>query len=90
MVMHSYTMRELGYPVAKDKRTEIMKKLSELYPGDYEVVEDGEMVWVKGDLHNRFRKARIMYILSGGKHGKDIQTGFRSNKWKRNASRRIR
>ena len=90
MVMHSYTMRELGYPVEREKRSDIIKTLLELYPGDYEVVEEGGMVWVKGDLHNRFRRSRILFILSGGKHGKDIQTGFRSNKWKRNASRRIR
>ena len=81
--MHSFTMRELGFPVEKEKRSEIMKKLSDLYPGDYEVVEEGDMVWVTGDLHNKFRRARITYILSGGKYGKDIQTGSRSNAWKR-------
>lgn len=90
MVMHSHTMRELGYPVDESDRDVIMRQLRELYPGDYEVFENGDMVWVRGDLHNRFRRSRIMYILSGGKYGTDIQTGFSSSKWKPKTDRSIR
>ncbi len=72
MVMRTIEMREIGFPVSKAKRKTVIKKLKELYSGDLDVFEKGDMVWVKGDLHNRFKRKKILYILSGGKHGKNI------------------
>jgi hypothetical protein len=65
-------MREIGFPVPKRDRKIIIKKLMELYSGDLEIFEKDNMVWVKGDIHNRFKRKKILYILSGGKHGENI------------------
>jgi len=72
MVMRTIEMREIGFPVPKRDRKIIIKKLKELYSGDLEIFEKDNMVWVKGDLHNRFKRKKILYILSGGKHGENI------------------
>lgn len=72
MVMHTIEMREIGFPVPKSKRKTVINKLKNIYKEDLEIFEEGDMVWVKGDLHNRFRRKKILYILSGGKLGEDI------------------
>jgi len=73
MVFRTIEMREIGFPVPREERKAIIDRIRESYDDEFEIVEDGEMVWVKGDLHNRFKRRRILYILSGGKIGKDIQ-----------------
>ena len=70
--MRTIEMREIGFQVPKRDRKIIIKKLKELYSGDLEIFEKDNMVWVKGDLHNRFKRKKILYILSGGKHGENI------------------
>ena len=70
--MRTIEMREIGFQVPKRDRKIIIKKLKKLYSGDLEIFEKDNMVWVKGDLHNRFKRKKILYILSGGKHGENI------------------
>jgi hypothetical protein len=72
MVLRSIEMREIGFPIPVNKQKTVISRLRELYQDEFEIAVDGEMVWVKGDLHNRFKRARIISILSGGKHGKDV------------------
>jgi len=72
MVIRTIEMREIGFPIPKEKRSDIIKMIRDLYKEEFEIVEEDDMVWVKGDLHNRFKRRRILFILSGGKIGKDI------------------
>ena len=72
MVLRSIEMREIGFPVPGEKRKSIIRKLTELYRDEYEIVQEGEMVWVRGDLHNRYKRRKILFILSGGVIGQDI------------------
>ncbi len=65
-------MREIGFPVPRGKRDAVIQNISDIYKDEFEIVEEGEMVWVKGDLHNRFKRRKILYILSGGVIGQDI------------------
>ncbi len=72
MVFRTIEMREIGFEVPISKRDAIKKKISELYQGEFEFVEDGEMLWVKGDLHNRYKRRKILFIMSGGEIGADV------------------
>lgn len=72
MVRRSLEMREIGFPIPAEKQKEVISRLKELYQDEFEIAVDGEMVWVKGDLHNRFKRSRIIHILSGGEYGKDV------------------
>ena len=75
MVLRTIEMREIGFPIPREKRKAIKEKISDIYKDEFEIVEDGEMVWVKGDLHNRYKRRRILYILSGGVIGQDSVIG---------------
>jgi len=72
MVIRTIEMREIGFLIPREKRSDIIKKIRDIYKEEFEIVEEGDMLWVKGDLHNRFKRRRILFILSGGKIGKDI------------------
>lgn len=72
MVLRTIEMREIGFPVPREKREAVIQKISDIYRDEFEIVEEGKMVWVKGDLHNRFKRRKILYILSGGVIGQDI------------------
>ena len=72
MVLRTIEMREIGFPVPKSKRKAVIAKLRNLYQEELEVYEKGDMVWVKGDLHNRYKRKNILYILSGGKLGENV------------------
>ncbi len=72
MVLRTIEMREIGFPIPGEKRKAVIKKILDIYKDEFEIVEDGEMVWVKGDLHNRYKRRRILYLLSGGVIGQDI------------------
>jgi len=64
---------EIGLEVEKERQKEVIKKIKELYP-DLEVVVEEDKVLVRGYLSNYKRRDNIMYILSGGKYGKALQT----------------
>ena len=72
MVMRTIEMREIGFPISKNKRKSVMEQIRNLYHDEFEFFEDGEMLWVKGDFHNRFKRRRILFIMSGGKIGEDV------------------
>ena len=72
MVQRTIEMREIGFPIPKARRKKVIEKITSIYKGEFEVVEEGSLVWVKGDLHNRFKRERILFILSGGKLGQNI------------------
>ena len=65
-------MREIGFPVPREKREAVIRTLLDIFKDEFEIVEENEMVWIKGDLHNRYKRRRILYILSGGEIGQDI------------------
>ena len=72
MVARTIEMGGIGFQIPKAKRNQIIRKIKQLYKDDYEFIEDGEYLWITGDLHNRFRRKKIIFIMSGGKHGEDI------------------
>lgn len=72
MVMRTIEIKEIGLEVEKEKQKEVIKKLKEFYP-DLEIVKEGDLVKVRGDLRNYKKRSNIIYILSGGKHGESIQ-----------------
>lgn len=71
MVMRTIEIKELGLEIEKDKQDKIISKLKENYP-DLKILQEGNIIKVKGDLRNYKKRSNIMYILSGGKHGKSI------------------
>jgi len=73
MVMRTLEVREISYKVEKGKIDTVISKLKELYANQLEITVVGNEVRVSGDLHNYKRRERILWILSGGKHGSDIQ-----------------
>ncbi len=64
---------EIGLEVEKERQEGVIKKIKKLYP-DLEVVVEDDKILVRGYLSNYKRRDNIMYILSGGKHGKALQT----------------
>ena len=72
MVIRTIEVKEIGLEVEKEKQEEVIKKLKEFYP-DLELKKEEKIVRVKGDLRNYKKRSNIIYILSGGKHGKSIQ-----------------
>ena len=73
MVMRTLEIKEISYQVNKDQIDTIISKLKELYGKKLKITSDGDVVRVSGDLHNYKRRERIIWILSGGKHGSDVQ-----------------
>ncbi len=73
MVMRTIEVKEIGLEVGKERQEEVIKKLKESYP-DLKILQEGNIIKVKGDLRNYKKRSNIMHILSGGRHGKSIQT----------------
>ncbi len=71
MVLRTIEMREIGFPVPKGSRKELLEELRRKYGAELEISEEGNMIWVRGDLHNRYKRRRILFLLSGGKLGQD-------------------
>lgn len=71
MVMRTIEIKEISFDVEEGKKEEIVKKLNQLYPS-LKIKIEGNKVSVSGDLHNYKRRDMIIWILSGGKHGKNI------------------
>jgi len=74
MVMRTIEIKEISYKVGKKDKSKILARLKELYGKELKIsIKDNE-IRVEGDLHNYKRRERIIWILSGGKHGSDLQT----------------
>lgn len=70
--MRTIEIKEITFEVEKERQEEVVKKIKELYP-DLEIVKEENKITVKGDLRNYKKRSNLIYILSGGKHGKSIQ-----------------
>lgn len=70
--MRTIEIKEIAFEVKKERQREVVKKLKELYP-ELEVKVQDKKVSVSGNLRNYKRRDMIVWILSGGKHGKNIQ-----------------
>ncbi|UCF08746.1 MAG: hypothetical protein JSW28_03375 [Thermoplasmata archaeon] len=73
--MRTLEVKEIAYKVDKDKIESIISRLRELYGNSLEIAAEGNEIKVRGDLHNYKKRERILWILSGGKHGSDVQAG---------------
>jgi len=71
MVVRSIEIKGISFDVEKKQQDEMIRKINKLYP-DLEVLQKGNNITVKGDLKNYKRRDMIVYILSGGKHGKNV------------------
>ncbi len=71
MVMRTIEITEISFEVEKERQEGAIKKIKELYP-DLEISKKGDTISVSGDLHNYKKHDRIIWILSGGKHGENI------------------
>lgn len=74
MVMRTIEIKEITFEVETNRINEVVKKINNLYP-DLDVNVDSNKVSVKGDLRNYKRRRNLIYILSGGKHGKSLWAG---------------
>jgi len=72
MVMRTIEVKEIGLEVGKERQEEVIKKLKESYP-DLKILQEGNIIKAKGDLRNYKKRSNIIYILSRGKHGENIQ-----------------
>lgn len=75
MVMRTIEIKEIKYEVDKERRGSVISRLKELYKDQLDIFTEGDFVGVRGDLHNYKRRNRILWIMSGGKHGKNLPTG---------------
>lgn len=73
MVIRTIEVKEIGLEVEEERQEEVIRKIKESYP-DLDILREGNIIKVKGDLSNYKKRSNLMYILSGGKHGKSIQT----------------
>ena len=72
MVMRTLEIKEISFDVEPDRQAEVVARIKQLYPL-LDIEAEGMTVSVRGDLHNYKRRDMIVYILTGGKHGKDIR-----------------
>jgi len=75
MVMRTLEIREIRYKVGRRKAQRIIKALKEQYGDRLRISYRNHMIGVKGDLHNYRLHDTIVWILSEGKHGKNLQAG---------------
>ena len=73
MVMRTLEVKEISYKVEKERIENVVSKLKDLYGNQLEIIVENDEVKVRGDLHNYKRRERILWVLSGGKHGSDLQ-----------------
>ncbi|MAF36655.1 hypothetical protein CL622_06080 [archaeon] len=74
MVNRSYVIKSITFPVEKERRVTVVRKIKELYP-ELTTLVKGKEVTVKGDLHNYKQRDMIVWLLSGGKIGTNIHAG---------------
>ena len=71
--MRTIEIKEISYEVEKERQKEVVEEIKALYPDLKVEVKNGN-ISVSGDLRNYKRRDMLIYILSGGKHGTNIQT----------------
>lgn len=71
MVMRTIEIKEIAFEVEKERQREAIMKIRQLYPA-LSVELNDNTVSVRGDLHNYKRRNMLVWILTGGKHGKSI------------------
>ena len=72
MVMRTFEINKISFSVEKKRQKEVLKQLKELYGDRLKIAKKGNEISVSGDLHNFKLRRKILWILSGGKHGKDV------------------
>ena len=72
MVMRTFEINKISLSVEKKRQKEVLKQLKELYSDRLIITKKGSEISVSGDLHNFKLRRKILWILSGGKHGKDV------------------
>jgi hypothetical protein len=75
MVMRTIEIREIRYKVGRKRVTAIADKLRKSYGHKLKVFYRGDTVGVRGDLRNYKLRAKILWIMSGGKHGSNVPAG---------------
>ncbi len=70
--MRTIEIKEISFEVEPERVEEVVQRIKELYPM-LAIEVEGKSVKISGDLHNYKRRNMLVYILSGGKHGKNIQ-----------------
>jgi hypothetical protein len=72
MVMRTFEINKITFKVEKKRQNDVMKKLTELYGDKLKITKSGNEISVSGDLHNYKLRRKVLWILSGGKHGKNV------------------
>ena len=72
MVMRTFEIKKISLQVEKTRQKDVLKQLKELYEDRLEITQIGNEISVSGDLHNFRLRRNILWILSGGKHGKNV------------------
>jgi len=66
-------MKEVRFEITDSKnRNSIVKQLKDWYGKELDICVRDNTVSVKGDLHNSKKRRKILYLLSGGKLGKNL------------------
>mgnify|MGYP001573052449 CR=1 FL=1 len=72
MVMRSIEVKEISYKVEKKRIKQVILELKRLYGSCIKIKIEDEEIKVSGDLRNYKMRERIIWVLSGGKHGTDV------------------
>lgn len=71
MVMRTIEIKEISFEVEPERQQEAITRIRQLYP-TLAVEIKNSTVSVRGDLHNYKRRNMLVWILTGGKHGKSL------------------
>lgn len=69
--MRTIEIKEISFEVEPEKQQEAVTKIRQLHPTLVVEIKD-KVVSVRGDLHNYKRRDMLVWILTGGKHGKSL------------------
>ena len=72
MVMRTFEINKISFKVEKKRQKGVIKQLTDLYGDKLKITKTGNEISVSGDLHNYKLRRKILWILSGGKHGKNV------------------
>ncbi|MCK4613440.1 MAG: hypothetical protein KAU14_01445 [Thermoplasmata archaeon] len=72
MVMRTIEIKEISMEVDENLQDPVFQKLQDMYGNRLKIRKDGTKIRVSGDLRNYKMRRRILFILSGGKHGSDL------------------
>lgn len=69
--MRTIEIKEISFEVEQEQQGEAITKIKQLYP-TLAVEVKNNTISVRGDLHNYKRRNMLVWILTGGKHGKNL------------------